>query len=220
MAGMLVAAGRDQRRRRGRRPADRGARIFETGGTPEGAATAYREASDDSDVLGAFLGASGALASPRPIRDASGCPVITASGNDAIDIPVTPFVFSNSAGQRVRDVGDHLRRQPTRGPAHRGDPLRHRLLVADPRSDHHALRGARLRDRRDRGGRGRRAGRRVDPAAHQHAQRRPRRVLPRGSQPERVRRRPPARHRGADRQRAVAGRARSPRRLRRQLRRA
>ena len=73
-------------------------RLFETGGTPEGAATAYREAGNDSDVLGAFLGASGALA----IRDQSetiGLPIITASGNDAIDIPVTTYVFSNSAGR-------------------------------------------------------------------------------------------------------------------------
>ena len=42
-------------------------RLFETGGTPEGAATAYREAGNDGDVLGSFLGASGALA----IRDQS-----------------------------------------------------------------------------------------------------------------------------------------------------
>jgi branched-chain amino acid transport system substrate-binding protein len=73
-------------------------RLFETGGTPEGAATAYREAGNDTDVLGAFLGASGALA----IRDQSetiGLPIITASGNDAIDIPVTTYVFSNSAGR-------------------------------------------------------------------------------------------------------------------------
>lgn len=73
-------------------------RAFETGGTPEGAASAYREASDDGDVLGSFLGASGALAI-RAQSETLGLPVITASGNDAIDIPVTTYVFSNSAGR-------------------------------------------------------------------------------------------------------------------------
>ncbi len=71
---------------------------LETGGTPEGAATAYKEASDDGDVIGAFLGASGALAI-RAQSETLGLPIITASGNDAIDIPVTQYVFSNSAGK-------------------------------------------------------------------------------------------------------------------------
>lgn len=73
-------------------------RVIETGGTPEGAATAYKEAADDSAVMGAFLGASGALAI-RAQSETLGLPVITASGNDAIDIPVTKYVFSNSAGR-------------------------------------------------------------------------------------------------------------------------
>lgn len=73
-------------------------RVIETGGTPEGAATAYKEAADDSAVLGSFLGASGALAI-RAQSETLGLPVITASGNDAIDIPVTQYVFSNSAGR-------------------------------------------------------------------------------------------------------------------------
>lgn len=97
MAGMLVA--QDEINAAGGvdgRPIE--VRLFETGGSPEGAATAYREASDDGAVLGAFLGASGALA-VRAQSETLGLPVITASGNDAIDIPVTPYVFSNSAGR-------------------------------------------------------------------------------------------------------------------------
>lgn len=70
-------------------------RITKTGGTPEGAAGAYRSAGSDSAVLGSFLGASGALA----IRDLSTTvklPIITASGNDKVDRPVAPYVFNNA----------------------------------------------------------------------------------------------------------------------------
>src|SRR5205085_5914824 len=42
-------------------------KITKTGGTPEGAASAYRSAGSDATILGSFLGASGALA----IRDLS-----------------------------------------------------------------------------------------------------------------------------------------------------
>ena len=70
-------------------------RITKTGGTSEGAASAYRSAGSDAAVLGAFLGASGALA----IRDLSTTvklPIITASGNDKVDRPVAPYVFNNA----------------------------------------------------------------------------------------------------------------------------
>jgi branched-chain amino acid transport system substrate-binding protein len=70
-------------------------RISKTGGTPEGAASAYRAAGSDAAVLGSFLGASGALA----IRDLSTTvklPIITASGNDKVDRPVAPYVFNNA----------------------------------------------------------------------------------------------------------------------------
>jgi len=70
-------------------------RITKTGGTSEGAASAYRSAGSDPAVLGSFLGASGALA----IRDLSTTvmlPIITASGNDKVDRPVAPYVFNNA----------------------------------------------------------------------------------------------------------------------------
>ncbi|HYH51646.1 MAG TPA: ABC transporter substrate-binding protein [Acidimicrobiia bacterium] len=70
-------------------------RISKTGGTPEGAASAYRAAGSDTAVLASFLGASGALA----IRDLSTTvklPIVTASGNDKVDRPVTPYVFNNA----------------------------------------------------------------------------------------------------------------------------
>jgi branched-chain amino acid transport system substrate-binding protein len=70
-------------------------RISKTGGTPEGAASAYRAAGSDAAVMGSFLGASGALA----IRDLSTTvklPIITASGNDKVDRPVAPYVFNNA----------------------------------------------------------------------------------------------------------------------------
>lgn len=70
-------------------------RISKTGGTSEGAASAYRSAGSDPAVLGSFLGASGALA----IRDLSTTvklPIVTASGNDKVDRPVAPYVFNNA----------------------------------------------------------------------------------------------------------------------------
>lgn len=70
-------------------------RISKTGGTPEGAASAYRAAGSDTAVLASFLGASGALA----IRDLSTTvklPIVTASGNDKVDRPVAPYVFNNA----------------------------------------------------------------------------------------------------------------------------
>lgn len=70
-------------------------KITKTGGTSEGAASAYRSAGSDPAVLGSFLGASGALA----IRDLSTTvklPIITASGNDKVDRPVAPYVFNNA----------------------------------------------------------------------------------------------------------------------------
>lgn len=70
-------------------------KILKTGGTPEGAATAYREAASDPAVLGAFLGASGALAI-RDLSETVQLPIITASGNDKVDRPVAQYVFNNA----------------------------------------------------------------------------------------------------------------------------
>ncbi len=70
-------------------------RITKTGGTPEGAAAAYRAAASDAAVLGSFLGASGALAI-RDLSTTEKLPIITASGNDKVDRPVSPYVFNNA----------------------------------------------------------------------------------------------------------------------------
>jgi branched-chain amino acid transport system substrate-binding protein len=71
--------------------------LYQTGGTPEGAASAYRQAAANKTNVGAFLGAAGALA-VRAISTTVKMPFIAASGNDSIDRPVTKYVFSNSAG--------------------------------------------------------------------------------------------------------------------------
>ena len=70
-------------------------KLSKTGGTPEGAATAYREAGGDQAVLGSFLGASGALAI-RDLSETVKLPIITASGNDKVDRPAAPYVFNNA----------------------------------------------------------------------------------------------------------------------------
>jgi branched-chain amino acid transport system substrate-binding protein len=72
--------------------------IYQTGGTPEGAASAYRKAGSNKNNIGAFLGAAGGLA-VRALSNTVKMPFISASGNDAIDRPVTKYVFSNSAGK-------------------------------------------------------------------------------------------------------------------------
>ena len=72
-------------------------KLFPTGGTPEGAASAYRAAGGDKSIVGAFLGAGGALA-VRALSPTVKMPFIAASGNDAIDRPIAKYVFSNSAG--------------------------------------------------------------------------------------------------------------------------
>jgi branched-chain amino acid transport system substrate-binding protein len=73
-------------------------KIFKTGGTPQGAAGAYQQAGAESNIIGAFLGATGSLA----IREQSErvkMALIAASGNDKIDTPVTKYIFENSAGR-------------------------------------------------------------------------------------------------------------------------
>jgi branched-chain amino acid transport system substrate-binding protein len=73
-------------------------KIFKTGGTPQGAASAYQQAGAESQIIGAFLGATGSLA----IREQSErvkLALIAASGNDKIDTPVTKYIFENSAGR-------------------------------------------------------------------------------------------------------------------------
>jgi branched-chain amino acid transport system substrate-binding protein len=73
-------------------------KIFKTHGTPQGAATAYQQAGAESDVLGVFMAATGPLA----IREQSErvkLPLIAASGNEKIDVPVTKYIFQNAAGK-------------------------------------------------------------------------------------------------------------------------
>lgn len=73
-------------------------KLFKTKGTPEGAASAYQQAGAESNIIGAFLGATGSLA----IREQSErvkMTLIAASGSDKIDIPVTKYIFQNSAGK-------------------------------------------------------------------------------------------------------------------------
>ena len=80
--------------------------IYPTGGTPEGAASAYRRAASNKNNLGAFLGAAGGLA-VRALSSTVKMPFISASGNDAIDRPVTKYVFSNSAGAEYATSSVH-----------------------------------------------------------------------------------------------------------------
>lgn len=70
-------------------------KITKTGGTPEGAAAAYREAGADTGIVGSFLGASGALAI-RDLSETVKLPIITASGNDKVDRPVSKYMFNNA----------------------------------------------------------------------------------------------------------------------------
>jgi branched-chain amino acid transport system substrate-binding protein len=73
-------------------------KVFKTHGTPQGAATAYQQAGAESDVLGVFMAATGPLA----IREQSErvkLPLIAASGNEKIDVPVTKYIFQNAAGK-------------------------------------------------------------------------------------------------------------------------
>ena len=72
-------------------------KLFPTGGTAEGAASAYRAASGNKAVIGSFLGAAGGLAIAA-LSPTVKMAIITATGNDAIDRPIKKYVFSNSAG--------------------------------------------------------------------------------------------------------------------------
>ncbi len=71
--------------------------IVQTGGTPQGAASAYRSAGQDSSVMGSFMGAAGALAI-KALSNEVKLPAIAASGNNAVQLPVTKYMFSNSFG--------------------------------------------------------------------------------------------------------------------------
>ena len=72
-------------------------KIVKTGGTPQGAGTAYRSAAQDSSVMGSFIGAAGALAI-KSLSTRAKLPAIAASGNNAVQTPVTKYMFSNSFG--------------------------------------------------------------------------------------------------------------------------
>jgi branched-chain amino acid transport system substrate-binding protein len=72
-------------------------KIIKTGGSPQGSATAYEQAAGESNILGVFLGASGAL-TLRDQSERTKLPLIGADGNDNMDFPVTPYIFQNAAG--------------------------------------------------------------------------------------------------------------------------
>jgi branched-chain amino acid transport system substrate-binding protein len=72
-------------------------KIIKTGGSPQGSSTAYEQAAGDSNILGVFLGASGAL-TVREQTERAKLPLIGADGNDSMDFPVSKYVFMNSAG--------------------------------------------------------------------------------------------------------------------------
>jgi branched-chain amino acid transport system substrate-binding protein len=72
-------------------------KIVKTGGTPQGAGTAYRSAAQDSSVMGSFIGAAGALAI-KTLSERAKLPAIAASGNNSVQTPVTKYMFSNSFG--------------------------------------------------------------------------------------------------------------------------
>lgn len=72
-------------------------KYYPTGGTPDGSASAYRSAGQDSKVLGAFLGAAGGMA-VRAQTDRVRLPIIAAAGADGVDKPVKKYVFQNSSG--------------------------------------------------------------------------------------------------------------------------
>ena len=72
-------------------------KITKTGGTPQGAVSAYRAAGQDSAVMGSFIGAAGALAI-KSVSNTVKLPAIAASGNNAIQDPPAKYMFSNSFG--------------------------------------------------------------------------------------------------------------------------
>lgn len=71
--------------------------IQKTGGTPQGAVTAYRSAAQNKDVMGSFIGAAGALAI-KAVSNQTKLPAIAASGNNSVQEPVAKYMFSNSFG--------------------------------------------------------------------------------------------------------------------------
>jgi branched-chain amino acid transport system substrate-binding protein len=72
-------------------------KVQQTGGTPQGAASAYRAAAQDSNVMGSFIGAAGALAI-KALSNQVKLPSIAASGNNSVQEPVAKYMFSNSFG--------------------------------------------------------------------------------------------------------------------------
>lgn len=71
--------------------------VQKTGGTPQGAVSAYRSAAQNKDVMGSFIGAAGALAI-KAVSNAGKLPAIAASGNNSVQEPVAKYMFSNSFG--------------------------------------------------------------------------------------------------------------------------
>jgi branched-chain amino acid transport system substrate-binding protein len=70
-------------------------KALSTDASPEAVASAYRELGQDSNVMGVSVGFIGTPAL-RGLSETVKVPVISASGNDEIDIPPSKYVFGNS----------------------------------------------------------------------------------------------------------------------------
>lgn len=72
-------------------------KVFPTEGTPQGNVVAYRAAAQQSNIIGSFVGASGALAI-KAVSSEYQLPTISASGNYNTVTPVAKYMFTNSFG--------------------------------------------------------------------------------------------------------------------------
>ena len=70
-------------------------KALSTDASPEAVAAAYRELGQDPNVMGVSLGFIGTPAI-RGLSETVKVPVLSASGNDEIDIPASKYVFGNS----------------------------------------------------------------------------------------------------------------------------
>jgi branched-chain amino acid transport system substrate-binding protein len=71
-------------------------KVFDTKGTPAGAVSAYRQATQDSKVTGSFFAAvTGALAL-KAQSDAAKLPIVIATASDEVDKPAAKYVFKDS----------------------------------------------------------------------------------------------------------------------------
>jgi branched-chain amino acid transport system substrate-binding protein len=71
-------------------------KVFDTKGTPAGAVSAYRQATQDSKVAASFFAAvTGALAL-KGQSDAAKLPIVIATASDKVDKPAAKYVFKDS----------------------------------------------------------------------------------------------------------------------------